>query len=104
MADFAIVEDGKVVNVIVADSEQIAEAMTGLDVLPVIDGAPGIGWTLEVDGWRSPFPFPSWSWDGTTWTPPSPMPEPDETGWWAWDEDAQAWTLMPVPESERVAE
>jgi len=36
-------------------------------------------------------PYPSWTWDGNTWNPP--IPYPDDGGFYAWDEDAQAWVV-----------
>ena len=100
MGDFAILQDDTVVNVIVAEDETTAEAVTGLDVLLVVDGVPGLYWTLESDGWRPPAPFPSWVWNDTAWEAPVPMPESDDTGSYVWDEDAQDWAFMPPPEPE----
>lgn len=60
MPNFAIHDGSTVVNVIVADSKEIAEEVTGLSAVEA-DGEPWIGWTL-VDG---------------VWTaPPQPEPEP----------------------------
>ena len=44
--DFAVIEDGVVINVIVADSKKIAEEITGLTCIDVTDG-----WdhTSEID-------------------------------------------------------
>ena len=102
MADFAIVEDVTVVNVIVAEDEGAAEAVSGFDVLRIVDGVPGMGWTLESDGWRQPAPFPSWVWNDTAWEAPVPMPESDDTGWCVWDEDAQDWAFVLAPEPDPV--
>jgi hypothetical protein len=98
MADFAIVDNGAVVNVIVADDEATAEAVTGLDVLPIVDGVPGMGWTLESEGWRQPAPFASWEWDGAMWQPP--IPYPSDGAAYVWDEDAGDWIEYVAPEPE----
>jgi hypothetical protein len=54
MANFAIIENDVVTNVIVADSKEIAEEVTGAEALETI-GQPWIGWQ-RVDGeWVDPF-------------------------------------------------
>jgi hypothetical protein len=54
MANYAIVENDVVINVIVADSKEIAEDVTGAEALE-ITGQPWIGWQ-RVDGeWVDPF-------------------------------------------------
>lgn len=53
MPDFAIHDGLTVHNVIVADSQEIAEEVTGLTALET-EGVPCIGWTL-IDGvWTAP--------------------------------------------------
>jgi hypothetical protein len=55
--NFAIIEDNKVINVIVADSVEIAIEVTNKEVLETT-GEPWIGWTL-VDGvWTKPVELP----------------------------------------------
>jgi len=61
MTNFAIYDGFAVVNVIVADSQEIAEDVTGLTALETY-GVPWIGWTLVNDVWTAP---------------PEPEPEPD---------------------------
>jgi hypothetical protein len=97
MADFAIVNNGVVVNVIVADDEATAEAVTGFDVLPVVGGVPGMGWTLEAEGWRQPAPFPSWEWNGTAWA--APVLYPEDGSDYYWDEQTTSWVKISAPES-----
>jgi hypothetical protein len=56
MANFAVIKDDSVINVIVADTKEIAEIVTGLICVEYIDSKPaGIGYTY----------------DGETFTPPS---------------------------------
>lgn len=104
MSDFAVVDNGVVVNVIVADDEATAEAVTGLDVLAVIDGVPGMAWTLEDDGWRPPAPYASWVWDGSVWQ--APVPYPSDGAAHYWDEERGDWIeyVAPEPEPEPVTE
>jgi len=89
MADFAVVKDNVVVNVVVAESEEIAESVTNLSVVPITDNVPGMNWTLESDGWRPAQPFSSWLWDGTKWEPP--VSHPATPGSWSWDENTISW-------------
>jgi hypothetical protein len=50
---FAIIENDKVINVISADSQEVAEQATGLEVLETT-GEPWIDWT-RIDGvWIKP--------------------------------------------------
>lgn len=48
MADYAIIENDVVTNVIVADSKEIAEEVTGFEAIET-NGQPWIGWA-RVDG------------------------------------------------------
>lgn len=66
MADWLIHDGSMIVNAIVADSQEIAEEVTGLQAFPAPeDGVPWIGWTLLDGEWVEPAP------------PPQPEPEPD---------------------------
>lgn len=48
MATFAVIVDDLVMNVIVADTKEIAELVTGLTCVEYTDSNPaGIGWTYE---------------------------------------------------------
>lgn len=65
MPDFAIHDGTTVQNVIVADSQEIAEEVTGLSAVET-EGEPWIGWTLDGGVWVAP-PQPE----------PVEEPEPD---------------------------
>lgn len=55
MADFAVIQDDKVINCIVAESKEIAENVTGLLCVEyTLENAPSIGFT----------------WDGNNFIPP----------------------------------
>ena len=51
MTNFAVINDGIVVNLIVADTKEIAEEVTGMTCVEIADGTP-----VEIDG----------TWDGNT--------------------------------------
>ena len=60
MANFAEIKEGVVTNVIVADTKEIAELVTGSTCVEYTDENPaGIGWT----------------WDGTKFTDPNATTE-----------------------------
>lgn len=53
---YAIIENDKVVNVILADSQEIAEQATGLEALETT-GEPWLDW-VRIDGqWVEPQPI-----------------------------------------------
>jgi hypothetical protein len=51
--NFAIIKDDKIINVILADSKEIAEEVTGLEALET-SGEPWIDWTRSGDTWIKP--------------------------------------------------
>jgi hypothetical protein len=53
MTNFAIYKDDLILNVIVADSKEIAEQVTGMKAIQT-EGEPWMGWTLENDEWKPP--------------------------------------------------
>ena len=56
MANYAVIKDGVVDNVIVADTQEIAEMVTGLTCVEVSNepGSPGIGWTYDGAEFAAP--------------------------------------------------
>lgn len=57
MPNYAIHENGLVVNVIVAESQEIAETVAGLPAIQTA-GEPWLGWRLVDDAWVAPEPAP----------------------------------------------
>jgi hypothetical protein len=56
MANFAVINDGKVSNIIVADTKEIAEEVTGQICIEYTDENPasiGFGWNKET-GFEQP--------------------------------------------------
>ena len=56
MANYAVIKNGVVDNVIVADTKEIAETVTGLTCIEYenILGAPGVGWTYDGAEFTAP--------------------------------------------------
>ena len=55
MANYAVIKDGIVNNVIVADTKEIAETVTGLTCIEYTDETPaGIGWTYDGTNFSAP--------------------------------------------------
>ena len=89
MPNYAIIENKKVINVIVAEDKESAEEVSGLSAIET-DGEPWIDWTLEADGWRSPSPYPSWIWHNNQWN--APIEKPNTPGViFYWDEQSLSW-------------
>jgi hypothetical protein len=55
MSYFAVIEDNKIVNVIVADSKEIAEQVTSLQCVNVDGIDAGIGWSYDGTTFTSPY-------------------------------------------------
>jgi hypothetical protein len=84
MTNYAQIVNGKVVNVIVADADFVAQS--NLDYVLLSRG--GIGWTYDGTNFIAPQPFKSWTLDNNyDWQAPKPKPD----GAYYWDEDLQDW-------------
>lgn len=57
MANFAIHDGSTIVNVIIADSKEIAEQVTGLQAFETT-GQPWISWVMVDGEWTDPTPVP----------------------------------------------
>lgn len=89
MSNYAQIVDGIVVNVIVADTNFIAES----DLDYVLLSRGGIGWTYDeqANQFVAPQPFESWTLDeNNDWQPPTPKPD----GNYYWNEATQTWLLF----------
>lgn len=104
MPNYAIHDGQKVVNVIIAESKELAEEFTGMQAIITVDfnknespskDMPWVDWTLEQEGWRPPKPFESWVWEGESWIPPIPAPEEVPLGHYViWNEDNVKWEIL----------
>ena len=93
MATFAVTENGAVINVIVADSKETAEQITGLECVEYTDEDPlviGATWNEEWSKYVNPCGYASHVYNGTAWVPPIPMPE-EENKYFLWDEESLSW-------------
>lgn len=94
----AAIDDSVITNTFVGDDD-FADLVRPDhdDVIEVtnLDPRPGVGWTVNPDGYRPPSPYPSWVWQDGEWT--APVPRPTEPGAWMWDEAAQEWINLAPP-------
>jgi len=56
MANYAIYKDTVITNVVLAESKEIVETLTGMNAIET-EGSPWIGWTLVNDEWVDPTPI-----------------------------------------------
>ena len=54
MANYLVIENDLVINVIVADSIEIAAEVTDKEVIEAYEGGPWIGWTRANGAWIAP--------------------------------------------------
>ena len=92
MADYAVFENNQVVDLIVCDSKELAESLTGktceestFDIPLVI----GLFYNLDTKVNIGPQPFASWTIVDNQWTPP--VAKPDNGRNYKWNEDMQEW-------------
>lgn len=100
MANYAVIENGTVVNTILADSKEIAEEVTKKECIESTEEnqiAIGWYWSAEHNKYIMPSPFPSWVFDGENWNAPTPRPE-DADKIYVWNEDTTSWVELTIPE------
>lgn len=107
MAHYAQIEDGVVIQVIVADSQEWCQAHLGGTWVqtsynthgnqhpngqPLNKNYAGIGYTWDGTGFAAPKPYDSWTLNNDTylWEAPTPMPTDEKR--YRWDEASLAWT------------
>jgi hypothetical protein len=52
--NYLVIENDEVVNVVVADTAEIAAEVTGKEVLEATENGPGIGWVRSNGEWSNP--------------------------------------------------
>ena len=75
MKNWIIVENDIVINLIIADTKEIAQEVSGKEAIGD-NGYICIGWDRKSGEWKSPQPYNSWIWDSNlkNWEPPTPKP------------------------------
>jgi len=118
MAHFAKIENGVVVQVVVAEEDFIATGalgdpanwkQTSYNTRGGIhygqDGQPsgreplhknyaGIGYTFDGTGFAAPQPFPSWTMNQTTYLWEAPVAMPTDGNPYAWNESTLSWDVV----------
>lgn len=96
MGLFGVVDNNLIVNIIVADSKEIAENVTQkICVEYTEENSLGIGyyWSEEWNKYIQPSEYPSWQYNGDAWE--SPVPYPNDGEEYVWDEPSTSWLLLP---------
>jgi len=93
--NIAVVENQKIVNVIIADTVEIAESLTGLECFEINQSNPeGINWEWNdsANCYVPPKDYPSWILNVSkkVWEAPTPIPV-TEGVMYIWTEDSLSW-------------
>lgn len=98
MIEVAVLNGHYVQNIILAESVEVAEQLTGKSCAIAGDAKIGYLWNEELQRYLPARPFASWSWDDELqeWAPPAQKPE--DGAEYEWDENAQSWTEFVPPQ------
>lgn len=93
MQTYAIIENGKVVNIIEYETQPI-QPIPGLDPthIAVLANGAGPGWTYANGIFTPPQPYPSWTLVNNVWT--APVPYPTTGGPYTWNEPTKSWVAI----------
>ena len=94
MKTFAIIENGIVLNTIVAESKAIADEITASNCVEYTTQPAETGGTYVNGKFIRVQPFPSWISDGdSSWKAPVDKPVFDEKNpkYYTWDESTTSW-------------
>lgn len=93
MGNFAMLNGDEVVNILVADSLEIAQSITGATCVECTGNSNAHVGGTYVDGeFRPVKPFPSWVYANGSWNAPVACPDPETM---VWDEDNLSWIPKP---------
>lgn len=103
MSTYAVVENGIVTNVIVADSLEIAQEATQKTCVEQTEETPlviGCYWLEAANAYIFPSPFASWTYDiaSKSWNPPTEMPI-EEGKYFTWNEEVLNWESNEIEET-----
>jgi hypothetical protein len=98
--NFAVIEDGIVTNVILADSKAFAEELTGKICVKYTEGDDVYnGGTYDGVNFIAPQPFPSWILNSeNVWE--SPVAYPIDGDPYFWNEETTSWVKVVVEPTE----
>jgi hypothetical protein len=113
MSHYAKVLDGRVVQVIVAESDffdSFVDSSPGQWIqtsynthgnqhpngTPLRGNYAGMGYTYDTafDVFYAPKPFPSWVLNNTLWTWEAPVPMPTDEQSYSWNEETKNWLVL----------
>ena len=98
MGNFAIISEGIVTNIIVADSKEIAELVSRSECIESTEENFAYIGGAYIDGYFYCLqPYPSWNRDGEGhWVAPVARPEFDEENpiYYGWNEDTLSWYVQ----------
>jgi hypothetical protein len=97
MPNFAVLDGESVINIIVADSKEIAESLTGKDCVEATSVKAQVGGTYSEGNFIEPKPYPSWVLDENyEWNPPvaPPVPDLENPKFYEWNENSLEWILI----------
>lgn len=97
MLNFAVMDNDKVLNTIVAESKEIAEQVTGRTCIEYTsEDRAEPGGTFDGTSFTHRQPFPSWVLnEDRYWV--APVAKPDAGGDWEWDEGTLQWKEIILP-------
>lgn len=98
----AIIENNKVVNVIVGEIGVVQDLFELVCLESEETGVAWIGARFNGKKFEPPMLYPSWTWDEKAfqYNPPKPKPKGD----YFWSEADKDWLVMPEPEPELEVE
>lgn len=103
MKNFAVIEDNKIVNVIVCDALVIAQALLpDLFLLEESEttGKAIIGGSVLGERFIAPQPYESWTLNQTTFEWDSPVPYPSDELSYVWNETTLTWDFVDLSDSD----
>ena len=96
MANFAVIENNILTNLIIADTLEIAESLTGNKCVEYNEENDYVLIGSKYDGTNfiPECPFKGWSWNTTSKKFEPPRPIPNETDLYVWDNATEDWKLI----------
>lgn len=92
MSNFAVLDGQDIINVIVADSKEAAELVTGKTCIEYTTEPAEPGGTYDGTSFIKRKPFNGWVLNSNKeWEPPTPQPKNTENGYYVWDDNSMSW-------------